>query len=121
MTIGRIVKLVWIFLIALSWLGVVYILYSTRPEGVNLWLFFLALFASFLTTSTPFAYYLHFRFAASKPERSRMLRALREGALVGFLIVLCAWLQMIRALNWMNGMIIFGILALLETFLLAKG
>jgi len=121
MTIAKITALVWTFLTALSWLGAAYILYCTRPEGVNRWLFFLAVFSSLLTTSTPFAYYLHLRFAASKPQRSRILHALREGALLGFLLVLCAWLQMIRALNWMNGMIIFGILALLETFLLAKG
>lgn len=41
--------------------------------------------------------------------------------LAGLLMLIWAWLQMVRALNWVNGLILLAIFVFLELFLLAKG
>ena len=112
---------IWLLSCALGWLGLVYLLSSTCPGGVNRWLFFVLAFLATLATAFGPAYYLHLRFAGESPPRVRFIRALREGALLGFYLGLCAWLQMLRALNWANALVILGILVLLEGFFLVRG
>lgn len=112
---------IWLLTTALGWLGLIYLIYSTHPEGVNRWLFFVLFFGSVTAASLGPAYYLNLRFARESPHQVRLMRALREGALVGLYLTLCAWLEMIRALNWANALVILGILVLLESFLLIKG
>ncbi len=78
-------------------------------------------FACVLTVFFAPAYYLNLRFGGENPQRVRIIRSLRESLLAGLYLSLCAWLQMTRVLNWTNALVIFGILALLESFLLVKG
>jgi hypothetical protein len=117
----RLVPIIWLLTTALCWLGLIYLIYSTRPEGVNRWLFFVAFFASIMTSSFAPAYYLNLRFGWEYPQRVRLVRSLRESVLAGLYLSLCAWLQTIRVLNWTNALVILGILALLESFLLIRG
>ena len=81
----------------------------------------MAFFASVLTAFFAPAYYLNLRFGRENPQRVRLIRSLRESLLAGLYLSLCAWLQTMRALNWINALVILGILALLESFLLIKG
>ena len=106
---------------ALSWLGLAYVIYSSDPEiSLNRLSFLLLLFAALLTTFTPLAHFLHFRFTDPKSYRSDVRRSFREGGLVALFFVLCAWLRMTRALTWINGLLVLSALALIEAFILVR-
>jgi hypothetical protein len=106
----------------LCWLGLAYVVYSTDPEvSLNRLAFLLLLFVALLTTLSPLAHFLHFRFTDPKSYRSDVRRSFREGGLAALFIVLCTWLQMSRALNWINALLVLSALALIEAFILLRG
>ena len=120
-SVRRLLLALWATPCAASWAGLGYLIFGTSPQGNLRQLFFAALFLAASTTAMPAAYYLQGRFAGEGPQHAELLRSLREGILAGLLLLLWAWLQMVRALNWMNGVILLGIFISLELFLLAKG
>jgi len=108
-------------LCVLSWLGLAYVVYSTDPRiALNRLAFLALLFVALLTTSAPLAHFLHFRFTDPRSYRSDVRRSFREGGLAALFFVLCAWLQMSQALNWINALLVLTALALMEAFILVR-
>lgn len=105
----------------LSWVGLAYVVYTTDPASVLNRLAFLVLLSmGLLTTLSPVAHYLHFRFTAAKSYRSDVRRSFREGGLAALFLALCAWLRMGQALNWINALLLLSALALIEVFILVR-
>jgi hypothetical protein len=105
----------------ISWLGLAYVVYSTDPEAdISRLAFLILLFVALLTTFSPLAHFLHFRFTAARSYRSDMRRSFREGGLAALFLVLCAWLRMNQALNWINALLVLSALALIEAFILVR-
>jgi hypothetical protein len=106
----------------LGWLGVAYVVTSTDPDlTVNRLAFLALLFLGMVSVLAPVAHFLHFRFTAAKSYRSNARRSFREGGLAALFVMLCAWLRMGQALNWINALLLLSTLALVEVFLLVKG
>ena len=106
----------------LSWLGLAYVVLRTDPGiALHRLAFLVLLFVATLTAFSPIAHFLHFRFTAAGSYRSDVRRSFREGGLVALFFVLCAWLRMTEALNWVNGLLLLSALALIEVFVLARG
>lgn len=105
----------------ITWLGLAYVVYDTDPGiALNRLAFLMLLFVALLTTFSPLAHFLHFRFTAARSYRSDVRRSFREGGLVALFFVLCAWLRMSQALNWINALLILSALALIEAFVLVR-
>lgn len=105
----------------LSWLGLVYVVYITDPAvALNRRVFLALLFVALLTTLSPAAHFLHFRFTAARSYRSDVRRSFREGGLAALFLALCAWLRMGQALNWINALLLLSALALIEVFILVR-
>jgi hypothetical protein len=106
---------------AASWLGLAYVVYNTDPDAaINRFAFLILLFVALLTTFSPVAHFLHFRFTTPKSYRSDVRRSFREGGLAALFLVLCAWLRMSQALNWINALLVLSALALIEAFILVR-
>lgn len=106
----------------IGWLGLVYLVYGTDPGiALNRLTFLVLLFVALLTTFSPVAHFLHFRFTAAKSYRSDVRRSFREGGLAALFFVLCSWLRMSQALNWINALLVLSALALIEAFILVRG
>lgn len=117
---SRDILIILVFSAALSWLGFGYLVSSTAPEAINRWFFFPLLFLGVLTTVTPVAYYLNLRFAEPESGHEVMLRSLRHGGLAALFFVLCTWLQMVRALNWITALLLLWVLVLVEVFIMLR-
>ncbi len=106
----------------LGWLGLAYIVLCTDPGiALHRLLFLVLLFVALLATFAPVAHFLHFRFTTAGSYQSDVQRSFREGALAALFFVLCAWLRMTEALDWINGLLLLSALALIEVFVLARG
>jgi hypothetical protein len=84
-------------------------------------LFFTFLFLALGAVTIPVTVYFNHRFA--RPgwlERDRT-RLIRQGAWVGILGILLAYLQLIKALNWTIVAVLVGVFLLIETFFLTRG
>jgi hypothetical protein len=104
-----------------SWLGLVYVIINTDPAlTVNRIAFLLLLFLGLLGLLSPVAHFLHFRFTSAKSYRGDTRRSFREGGLGALFLMLCAWLRMGQALNWINALLLLSTLALVEIFILVK-
>ncbi len=104
-----------------SWLGLAYTVYYTDPGiAINRLAFLILLFLALLTALSPVAHFLHFRFTPASSYHTDVQRSFREGALAALYFVLCAWLQMGQALNWINALLLLSALALIETFILLR-
>ncbi len=103
-----------------------YLLNNLRPSDMTFLarpqiLFFTFLFLGVAALTLPLAAYLNHRFARLDwPERDRF-RLIRQGAWVGLLGVLLAYLQLIRALNWTIAVVLAGVFILIEAFFLTRG
>ena len=70
--------------------------------------------------TVPVAAYLNHRFGRPGWQAQDPRRLLRQGAWVGLLGALCAWLKREDALNWTIAAIITGVFALMEAFFLTR-
>lgn len=105
----------------ISWLGLAYVVFNTDPAlTVNRLAFLVLSFLGLVTALSPVAHFLHFRFTSSKSYRSDARRSFREGGLAALFLMLCAWLRMGQALNWINALLLLSALALVEVFILVK-
>ncbi len=83
-------------------------------------LFLFLMFIGLSTGAVPLTAYINHRFARpgwTKRDRSRLLR---QGAWVGCLGVLFAYLQLIRALNWTIAAVMGCVFILIEIFFLTR-
>ncbi len=82
-------------------------------------LFFAALFCAITSTLMPAIAYLNARFS-SVPPRVHRFRFIRQSSQIGLMVVIIAWLQMLRVLDWTLALIVVGVFALIETFLITR-
>jgi len=76
----------------------------------------MALTASFV----PVAFYLNHRFAWPKGRKISPWRPIRQSGWVALFLVLCAWLQMLRALNGIIAVLVLAVFSLIEIFILTR-
>ncbi|MDY7040411.1 MAG: hypothetical protein SVX38_06080 [Chloroflexota bacterium] len=115
----RVIILLAVVIAVLSWAGLVGLVFFTRAPLWAQVAFFVLLFIAMTATSLPFAFYLNGRFAGEK-SASDPRRPLRQSAWAALFFVVCAWLQMIRALHWIVVALLLGVFVLLETFFLTR-
>ncbi len=98
----------------LGWGGLAYLIIYIIPTIGPRWLFFALWVVALTGTSVPFAHYLNRRFAG-RPAPANVL--LRQATWVGVFGATLAWLQLGRALNWANGLLLMAGLIAIEWFL----
>lgn len=115
----RAIILVDVVTAVLSWAGLAWLIFFTRAPLPARVAFFGLLFVALTATFVPFAFYLNGRFAGAKAA-SDPRRPLRQSAWAALFFVVCAWLQMIRALHWIVAALLLGVFTLLETFFITR-
>ena len=83
-------------------------------------LFLLLLFVTLGAASVPITAYLNYRFANPVWLERDKFRLLRQGAWVGVVGVVMAYLQLIRALNWTIAAVLICVFILIEVFFLTR-
>ena len=68
----------------------------------------------------PVVVYLDYRFAKPAWLQQDKSRLLRQGSWVGFLGVLLAYLQLIRAVNWTIAAVLICVFILIELFFITR-
>jgi hypothetical protein len=97
-----------------GWGGLVYLVTQTTPQPYR-WLLFLALLLAALTSST----FLLLRYLYRRFDRPTTAPALRQSLWVGLFVVLCAWLQIYRILDWAAALLLAAVFGLVEGYLLS--
>lgn len=88
-------------------------------SGLTQVFFFVALFFAIASTLMPAIAYLNARFGSVSPRIHRF-RFIRQSGQIGLMVVIIAWLQMMRVLDWTLALIVVGVFALIETFLITR-
>lgn len=83
-------------------------------------LFFIFTFLGLSTGMIPVVAYMNYRFARPDWLQRDKIRLFRQGTWVGLLGVLLAYLQLIRALNWVIAIVLVGVFIFIEAFLLIR-
>lgn len=83
-------------------------------------LFLIFVFLTLSTGTVPLTAYMNYRFAKPDWLKRDRTRLFRQGAWVGLLGVLLAYLQLIRALNWATALVLVGVFIFIEAFLLTR-
>ena len=117
---GKRISAISVFLATCAWLGLYFLLSSLSPKTSARSLFFPLLFVALITTSVPVAFYLNYRFAKPKGLQVSHWQPIRQSGWAALFLVLCAWLQMLRALNWIIAMLVLAVFSLIEVFILTR-
>jgi len=101
-----------------GWGGLAYLVTQTSPGPLTQLAFLTSLALALMFTSFPAVLYLNRRFAprAAFPAH----RPWRQSGWLALFGVVCAWLQMRRALNWTVALILATIFTLIEAFILTR-
>ena len=83
-------------------------------------LLFIFTFLGLSTGMIPVVAYMNYRFARPNWLQRDKTRLFRQGTWVGLLGVLLAYLQLIRALNWVIAIVLVGVFIFIEVFLLIR-
>lgn len=115
-----------IIIAALSFFGLYYVVNNLWPSSDTVLarpqiLLFTFLFFGLGGATIPITAYFNHRFARSGWLERDKTRLIRQGAWVGFLGIVLAYLQLIRALNWTIAVVLIGVFTLIETFFLTRG
>ena len=118
--------LISIIVACLSYTGLFYVVNHLWPNPDTILsqpqlLLFTFLFLGLGSVTIPVTAYLNHRFARPGWLERDKARLIRQGAWVGFLGILLAYLQLIRALNWTIAAVLAGVFILIETFFLTRG
>lgn len=117
----RVSAIVSLVMAILSWLGLGYLVFTYPPGTVERILFLCLLLLAISFTSAPLLLAVHARLMRDPAQQGRRLAAVwREAGMLGLLVAFCAWLRMIRVLNWVNGLLLLVVLTLTEILLLAR-
>jgi len=117
---GKKVSALSAFLAVFAWLGLYFLMDSLSPKTPARSLFFPLLFVALTTTFVPAAFYLNYRFARPKGQAVSNWRPIRQSGWAAMFLVLCAWLQMLRALNWIIAALVLAVFSLIEVFILTR-
>lgn len=113
----RTIIVVSVIVAVVSWLSLVFLVINLPPAGLNVPLFFLALFLAVLCTITPVMWSINRRLAASASGSVLAWRSLRQSGILASFATISAWLQMMRSLNWITALLVFSVLLALEILL----
>ncbi len=83
-------------------------------------LFFTAAFLGLSAATIPIAAFLNQRFANDGWLERDRTRLARQGAWVGLFGLIILYLQLYRALNWTNTLVLGGVFILIEIFFLTR-
>jgi hypothetical protein len=108
-----------ILVAVLSWVGLAFLVSYTSPGTLTRPAFLLLLFVALTSTLIPIAFYFNRRFASSESGEDSV-RAVRQSGLAALFLVLCAWLRMIRSLNWAVALLVLGLLVSIEVVILTR-
>lgn len=117
---GKKVSAISVLLAILAWLGLYFLITSFSPKTSTRSLLFPLLFMALTTTFVPVAFYLNYRFARPKGQVVNNWRPIRQSGWAALFLVLCAWLQMLRALNWIIAALVLAVFSLIEVFILTR-
>jgi hypothetical protein len=106
-----------VFLAALSWTALVYLIVDTLPTVPNRWLFFLLLQIALSGTALPFVHLLHQRFDRPESPPVPYTILVRQSIWVGLFGVICLWLRIPRLLSLPMALIVLGALLMVEVLL----
>ncbi len=107
------------FLAVFGWAGLGYLLNNIQPQAIAILAFFILLFATLTTTFIPVTCYLNHRFVDPRDPPDGW-RSVRQSGWLALFIVLCAWLQSLRVLNWVVALLLLGVFGLIEIFILTR-
>jgi hypothetical protein len=117
---SRKVSAISVLLAIFAWLGLYFLVNSFSPKTSARSLFFPLLFVALTTTFVPMAFYLNYRFARPKGQVVNNWRPIRQSGWTALFLVLCVWLQMLRALNWIIAALVLAVFGLIEVFILTR-
>jgi len=103
----------------LSWVCLGFLVSFTSPGTLTRLAFLLLLFVALAATFVPIAFYFNHHFARSESGEDGV-RAIRQSGLAALFLVLCAWLRMIRSLNWAVALLVLGLLVSIEVIILTR-
>ena len=103
----------------LSWVCLGFLVSFTSPGTLTRLAFLLLLFVALAATFVPIAFYFNRLFARSESGEDGV-RAIRQSGLAALFLVLCAWLRMIRSLNWAVALLVLGLLVSIEVIILTR-
>ena len=117
---GKKVSAISVFLAIFAWLGLYFLINSFSPVTSARSVLFPLLFVALTATLVPVAFYLNYRFARPKGQPVNNWRPIRQSGWAALFLVLCAWLQMLRALNWIIAALVLAVFSLIEVFILTR-
>ena len=106
-----------VLMFAGGWTGLAYLVATQPPRiGAELWLFFILLHLAVTGTVLPVIRYLNVSLFASRgiPPGGVIVR---QSVWVGLYVVICAWLQILRALSVPIMVFLASVFIVLEVFL----
>lgn len=119
--VRRALEALLVLVAAVAVAGILWLIVFAGPEdGANEILFFVLLFFSTSSVTAIAAYRLSFRLFALKRNQGNFGRATMQGFAFGLLITAVAWLQALRMLTWEAGLVLTGIVLLMELLLLPR-
>jgi hypothetical protein len=106
-----------VLMIGVGWAGLAYLITTQTPRiGAELWLFFILLHLAVTGTVLPVIRYLNVSLFAGRgiPPGGVIVR---QSVWVGLYVVICAWLQILRALSVPIMFFLASVFLVLEVFL----
>jgi hypothetical protein len=109
-----------VVMMALGWLGLYQLITTTLPRVGQRWIFFMLLLIAVVGTVIPFVRYLNVRFTPLQVEPPPGGVIVRQAVWIGLFVVICAWLQIPRALNVPIAFLLGLVFTVIEVFLRSR-
>jgi hypothetical protein len=107
-----------VILMGIGWYGLFTLINTSLPRiGGELWLFFLLIQIAVSGTIMPIIRYLNVRFTPLSKEVPASGVIVRQSVWIGLFVVICAWLQIPRALNLPIVIFLAIVFIVIEVFL----
>ncbi len=104
----------------ISWIVVIFKLNVYESPGLSLGLFFLSLFFALVATFTVIGFYFRVWFYKNEIYYNHINVALRQGILLTLISLGCLVFQMLHILTWWSGLLLIGIVTLVEFYAMTK-
>lgn len=107
-----------VLLMLAGWGGLYIVITHMQPRiGGELWLFFACLFMAVTGTAIPFVRYLNVTFTPTDSEVPPSGVIVRQSIWIGLFVLMCAWLQIPRALSLPLAFFMGMVFIVVEVFL----
>ena len=108
-------------LMIVGWGGLYLLISTSKPRiGAELWAFFVLLQLGVTGATIPLVRYLNVRLTLAQDEPAPGGVIIRQSVWIGLFVVLCAWLQILRALSAPIGFFLALVFVVLEVFLRSR-